>query len=153
MKTKTILCSILFLLVLGGCNPKIQQKENENAIIAFQESFIQMFQEKDVPKLVNRFMTDGSLKVPNNPIVIGHEALTGNYTFVTSLENFSLNLNLLEVFVSESGDMGYTLNDYEVRFDTPNGPFLEKGKSLIIYKKIKNEWKIAHESLSNSTSP
>ncbi|WP_291114234.1 YybH family protein [Flavobacterium sp. UBA6135] len=152
MKSKSLLVGLLLLFLCSTCSTNDQQKENERAVIAFQDSFIKLFQDKDVPKLVNRFTKDGSLKVPNNPILMGHEALTGNYTFVTSMENFSLQLKLISISVAKAGDMAYTLNDYEVGFDTPNGPFSEKGKSLIVYEKINGEWKIAHENLSNSSS-
>jgi len=155
MKTKrnsgifVLICCFAFY----SCSPNIDLESEKKAVLDFQKSFEKMFQEKNIEQLVNRFTKDGSVKIPGNPIAMGHEALKGNYSAISGMDNFQLTLKVISINMANSGDWAYTHNDYAVCFDTPNGSFSETGKSLIVYKKVKGEWKIVNENLSNNPTP
>jgi ketosteroid isomerase-like protein len=113
----------------------------------------QLFQNKDVGGLVDRFTEDGVLKLPGRPAVVGHEALRLSYEGTVMLENFELAIKPYVIKISENGDMAYVLAEYAVAFDTPEGLFYEHGISQITFLHVGGRWKIAAENLSPITKP
>lgn len=110
---------------------------------------VQLFEQKDVEGLVNRFTPEGTLKITGNPIVAGHEALRVNYTGVTQLEDFRISFDVVKIEISQAGDMAYALVNTDVSFITPGGSFADRGKSLIVFKRVNDQWKIAAENISS----
>jgi len=147
----------LFLLILSSCTtneepiadskPDYQQLETE--LREMMSYSMQVFSEKDLDGMVGRFAADGTLKIPNTPIVYGTEALREYYGNTLRLEDFKLDLNVIRIEIAEAGDMAYVLSDFDVSFFTPGGPFHDTGSSLIVFKRINDAWKIVSENLSS----
>jgi|SRR5690606_20828613 len=108
-----------------------------------------MMADHDVEGLVNRFTTDGKLKLPVSPLIQGHDALRQNYKANTELENFKLDIRTLDVEISEAGDMAYVVGEFDVSFSTPQGLVKDSGYTLLVLKRENNSWKIAAELLSS----
>jgi ketosteroid isomerase-like protein len=113
----------------------------------------QLFQNKDVGGLVDRFTEDGVLKLPGRPAVVGHEALRSNYEGTVALENFELVLKPYVIKISEKGDMAYALAEFAVSFNTAEGLFYDNGISQIVFVHLDGRWKIAAENLSPIAKP
>jgi ketosteroid isomerase-like protein len=109
---------------------------------------IELFKRKDVEGLVGRFTIDGTLKIPEAPLISGIEAIRGNYQSMMQLEHFDINLKIIKADIAEAGDLAYALADFTVSFQTPCGPFNDSGVTLQVFKRENNAWKIAAENLS-----
>lgn len=138
------------LMVITACNSKQDMQKLEAEVYELMEATIQMFSSNDLEGLVNRFAEDGSLKLPNNQIVVGHDALRINYENNLRLENFKINLDITKIELSQAGDIAIVLADYAVAFDIPVGKFQDEGKSLLVLKRIQDQWKIFAENLSSN---
>ena len=162
MKKVTTLFFGLAFLVLAAC----QQQKTENTIAepidlvgleqGIREVFelsTELFQNKDVGGLVDRFVADGVLKIPGRPPIVGHEALRANYEGTVALENFELTIEPYLIRISKSGDMAFALAEFAVSFNTPDGPFHEYGISQITFVLVDGRWKMAAENLSPITKP
>ncbi len=143
-----ILSSVL--LVNTGCEHETDFKKLESEVHKLINDSEIMFQDKNLEGLVNRFTADGTLKITNNPIVNGHNELRENYARTLQLENFNIDLEIIKIEISKSGDMASVLGEYSVVFDIPNGKFTDNGITLFTLKRINNEWKIAAENLSSN---
>ncbi|MFU8843569.1 MAG: YybH family protein [Bacteroidales bacterium] len=133
--------------VSGKDQPDIDQLKQE--VLDMFTLSMELFRNKDLDGLVNRFTGEGVIKIPRTPLIAGHEALRKYYTNTLQLENFDLDLRVTKVEVSTEGDMAYALADFEVSFETPMGPFLDKGNTLMVLKRADMNWKIAAEYLSS----
>jgi uncharacterized protein (TIGR02246 family) len=110
---------------------------------------MEVFRNKDLEGMVDRFTENGSLKIPNAPLISGRDAIRANYERTLQLEDFNLDLSVLDVKVSEAGDMAYAQAEFAVSFTTPGGPFSDKGITLMVLERQNNSWKIASENLSS----
>jgi len=151
-KHRLILILILStsLFMYNGCSSEPDVQKLESEIHDLLRVTVEMFNNKDLDGLVNRFTEDGSLKITDNPVVTGHEALKENYKNNLHLENFKIKLDPKKIDISKTGDMAYVLSDYAVSFDIPVGKFQDEGKSLIVLKRVNDKWKIAAENLSSN---
>jgi ketosteroid isomerase-like protein len=159
MKTTNLLHILFIALMLcstasfGNNIPNQPAAHSHNHLDAeLNELFAQsvrLFNSKDLDGLVNRFVSDGSLKLPNNELVEGHEGLRNFYTGTLQLENFNIELQPFKIQISEGGDMAWALANFKVSFDTPGGPFNDAGVSLLVFKREDGQWKIAAENLSS----
>ncbi len=160
---KTILkalSAIVLLLIVTACNnspcPETETSEvavnHEELIREVDELFERtktLMAEKDVEGLVNRFTTNGKLKLPVSPLIQGHDALRENYRATTELEDFKLDIKTLDIEISEAGDMAYVVGEFNVSFNTPQGLVQDTGISLLTLVREDNNWKIAAEVLSS----
>jgi ketosteroid isomerase-like protein len=110
---------------------------------------MEVFRNKDLEGMVGRFTENGSLKLPNAPLFSGRAAIRANYERTLQLEDFDLDLSMLDVKVSAAGDMAYAQAEFAVSFTTPGGPFSDKGITLMVLERVNNSWKIASENLSS----
>ena len=153
MKATAFITAILILfLITPACTHRTEKPDLAVLEAQVKDMFtlsMRLFEEKNLDGLVDRFTSDGTLKLPDAPVVKGHEALRNNYTGVIQLENFSIQLNPYHIEISETGDMAYALADFQVSFNTPGGPFSDQGTTLMVFKRVNGEWKIAAENLSS----
>jgi ketosteroid isomerase-like protein len=113
---------------------------------------VQMFADKDLDGLVNRFVAEGSIKLPNTPLVKGHEALRAYYSGTLQLRDFTLSIEPFEMNFSSDGEVAWVLANFAVSFTTPGGPFSDGGVSLLVFQLVDGKWKIAAECLSSGSS-
>jgi|GEM_PF-3483580 len=158
--TKLIL-PVLLLLFMFSCNnnpcpePQAHKKEvvdSERLKAEIEELFVltkKLMKEKDVEGLVKRFTANGKLKLPQSQHIQGHDALRENYKTTTELEDFKLDINTLNVEISEGGDMTSVLGEFTVSFNTPQGMIQDTGITLLTLVRENNRWKIASEVLSS----
>jgi len=139
----------MMLIVLSGCSQTPDPTQSEKEIRELVSNSVEMFKQKDVAKLVNRFTTDGNLKITGAPLVTGHEALKKNYENTVNLENFKITLNITKVEIAKSGDLAYAMGEYHVSFNVPGKQIVDKGITVLVLKKEKDGWKIATENLSS----
>ena len=50
--------------------------------------------------------------------------------------------------VSATGDLAYDIGKYRVDMEGPDGPVVEEGNYITLWKKIDGEWKLAGQSWS-----
>ncbi|MCR9183554.1 MAG: nuclear transport factor 2 family protein [Flavobacteriaceae bacterium] len=162
MKNQSNVFVIFSLLIfMASCNntpcpePEAHAKEiidKEQLKAEIEELFVKtqsLMSEKDVEGLVQRFTADGKLKLPQSPLIQGHDALRENYKTTTQLEDFKIDIKTLDVEISEAGDMASVVGEFTVSFNTPQGTVQDNGVTLLTLKRIDNSWKIAAEVLSS----
>lgn len=162
MKSKQLVLKVfilLFLVTACNNNPKPEPEAHEKETIdkgqlkaeiddLFELTYT-LFKEKDIDGLVDRFIPNGTLKLPISPLIQGHDALRENYQSTSKLEGFNLTINTLDVEISDLGDMAYVVGEFIVSFNTPQGLYEDTGITLMVLVRENNSWKIASEVLSS----
>jgi ketosteroid isomerase-like protein len=86
---------------------------------------------------------------PNMPPIKGLEAMRNFYSdFFKILD--SIEGDLIDINISESGDMAYAYGWFKMGFKSPDGPIEDEGKNLLVFRQINSKWKCVAGSFSTN---
>ena len=96
------------------------------------------------PAATVKFYTDDSVMLPQDaPIAEGQDAIAKVWRGYFDLPDFSLTFSPTKINVSSSGDMAYEIGRYALGFRGDKGLVQEKGKYVVVWKKVGGTWKAA----------
>ncbi|AXT63356.1 hypothetical protein D1816_24440 [Aquimarina sp. AD10] len=142
---KTLFLSVLAGLLLVSCTNKQtteQRKQEETNLMETSRKWSKAF---STEKYFSFIGEDGIMMAPDQPLLQGHEKIRNVLEQFQSLPGFNVTWEPQEVFVSNSGDLGYTIDKMLVNFDDTDGNTVNQFEKVVsIWKKDKNgEWKMA----------
>lgn len=152
---------VLPLLLLTGCsqtpapapiNPEAEAKALTDGEV---KAFIKDWSGKDVERIVSHYADDGSVELPNSPILTGKDAMRPALKQLMADPAESLTLTPAKVEVAKGGDLGYTQGTYVLTVTDPatRKVVTEKGKFVTIFRKqADGSWK-AIQDISNADAP
>jgi uncharacterized protein (TIGR02246 family) len=125
-----------------------------DAVRAADAAWLKAYQAKDVEKSAAFFGEEGSMLVPNNPVLTGRDAIAKFIARSFTARNYKIAWRPNKADVARSGELGYTSGTYELSFKDASGKaFADKGKYLMVWKKHANgAWKVLFD-ISNSDQP
>lgn len=148
----------LGLLILTGCSqaPAPDNREADARALRDGEvaAFVKDWSGKDADRIAAHYTDDGSLMVPNAPMMTGKEIGPGMKDALTD-PNWSLAMQPAQVEVSKGGDVGYTRGTYVLTATDPGSKKVatEKGRFLAIFRRqADGSWK-AIQDISNAEAP
>jgi ketosteroid isomerase-like protein len=157
----TTFCALGLLFATGCAQQPVAPDNRETDARALREgeaaAFIRDWSGKDVDRIVDHYSDDGSVMVPNLPIITGKDAMRKALKDVLADPNWSLALEIAQVEVSKSGDLGYVRGTYVNSMTDPAGKkkakVTEKGKFLTVFRKqAGGSWK-AVQDMNNADAP
>ena len=89
------------------------------------------------------YTSDGLLLPYNSPPIEGPKAIVEVWKSWGELPNVDINFGANRIEASSSGDIAYDYGWYTFAFDTDNGRVTDKGKYIVVWKKVGGAWKIA----------
>ena len=105
------------------------------------------------PAATVKFYTDDSVMLPQDaPVAEGHDAIAKVWRGYFDLPDFSLTFSPTKINVSSSQDMAYEIGTYALGFRGDKGLVQEKGKYVVVWKKVGGTWKAAAD-IFNSDGP
>lgn len=114
------------------------------ALVAAEEAF-------DWETAVTFFAPDVVVQPANAPQYQGREAHLEVYrTFPAMLE---FEGTMTRIVAAASGEMAYEYGVNRFVFDTPDGPFEDFGKYLVVWTKFEGEWFVTAISFSGNAPP
>lgn len=105
--------------------------------------WVKSFEQRDFATMEALFTPDSLLLSPNAPAVEGPKAVIEVWKSWAELPNVVVAWGADRVEVSSSGDMAYDYGWYIFDFDTENGRVKDKGKYIVVWKKVDGAWKVA----------
>jgi uncharacterized protein (TIGR02246 family) len=122
----------------------------ETQIRKIDKQWVAAVAKKD-PKAIAEFYTaDGAILPPGAPIAQGHDAIAKTWKGFVDLKDFSLTFAPTKISVAKAGDMAYEIGTYALSFKTDKGPVQEKGKYVVVWKKVGKTWKAAADIFNNN---
>lgn len=107
---------------------------------------------KDLEKMLEGVADDAILQVPNMPQIQGIKALREFYkAFLPTFDSMKGGPRHIEV--SSSGDMAWQYGSFSTGYKKPEGTVTDKGKYLMIWKKVDGKWKTVAFSVSSDNPP
>jgi len=105
---------------------------------------------KDPKAIAQFYTTDGAILPPGAPIAQGRAAIANVWKGFVGLKDFSLTFAPTKINVAKAGDMAYDLGTYALSFTSDKGPVQEKGKYVVVWKKVGTTWKVAADIFNNN---
>lgn len=112
--------------------------------------WVAAFKQRDFAMIEALYTLDGLLLPPNSPPIEGPKAIVGVWKSWSELPNVDVNFGAKRINVSSSGDMAYDYGWYTFAFDTDNGRIEDKGKYIVVWKKVGGVWKVAADILNTN---
>jgi uncharacterized protein (TIGR02246 family) len=122
---------------------------DEKAIYDLVGKWNQMIAAKDLEGVVNLYAPDGLIMPAGSPAAQGHPALKQVWTGMLGLPGLKATLTPIQVDVASGKDMAVERGRYELTTSGPNGPVTERGKYLVVWKKVGGDWKVAADMFSS----
>ncbi len=155
LRYTALLCS---LLALAGCSnvaPTENRDADTQAIKDTESAWVKDIATKDVDKWVQHYAEDGSVLLPNTPIITGRDNIRAALKPIVADPNFGLTFSANKVEVARSGDIGYSRGTYSMTVTDPKTkqPFTEHGKYLTVWRKAGDGKWLAVEDIDNTDAP
>ena len=105
--------------------------------------WVAAFKQRDFVMIEALYTSDGLLLSSNSPPIEGPKAVVEVWKSWRELPNVAIEFGANRIEVSSSGDMAYDYGWYTFAFDTDNGRFEDKGKYVVVWKRVDGAWKVA----------
>ncbi len=114
--------------------------------------WVEALKQRDFAMIEALYTSDGLLLPPNSPAIQGPKAIVEVWKSWAELPNVEITFGADRVEASSSGDMAYDYGWYIFAFDTDDGRVTDKGKYVVVWKKVGGAWKVAAD-IFNSNLP
>ncbi len=159
MKRHSLILLTLGFLISTGCSqaPAPDNREADARALRDGEvaAFVKDWGSKDADRIAAHYTDDGSLMVPNAPMMTGKDAIAKGMKDALADPNWSLAMQSVQVEVSRGGDLGYTRGTYVLTATDPASKKVatENGRFVAIFRKqADGSWK-AIQDISNAEAP
>jgi ketosteroid isomerase-like protein len=106
---------------------------------------------KDLGGLVALYADDAALFYADSPMVAGKDAIRVTWKSILDRPDSAMSTDLLEVEISDRGDLGFTRGFYSITMKDANGkPVTDAGEYAVVYKKLPDrKWRIIADNGSS----
>ena len=122
----------------------------EQQIGALNEGWLAAIAAKDVAAVAELYAEDGAILPPGSPIAEGRDAVAETWKGLFALPGFGLVFSPTRLEVASSGDMAYEIGNYELDFETDQGPLQDHGKYVVVWRKVDGAWKVAADIFNSN---
>jgi ketosteroid isomerase-like protein len=145
VKFNQVISVAVMMLTITACTQNtIDQQAEAEKLMELSRSWAKSVKDKDIEKMLSYWADDAIVMSPNEPSVVGIEALRGMVERSMKIPGFEINWEPQEAYVSKSGDLGYVIikNYMTMPVDTLGNTRTIFNKGVEIWKKQENgTWK------------
>lgn len=141
MKTGAGIPVLVVALGLGACVPDVQG--DAEAIKALDAEWGELVAAGEVGAIVALYAGDGLLMAPNEPAARGAAALRPFWERLAGQPGIELKITPSSINVAIGGDLAADIGTYSLSFDGADGRVEDRGKYVVVWRKIAGEWKVA----------
>lgn len=135
---------LLLFVSLWSCNEeKVDTKKEGEKLMEVSREWAKTAATNDVDKIVSYWSDDAVFFSADRPTLNGKKEIRQMVEGMSKIPGFKISWKPISASVSESGDMGYLIeeNAFTVN-DSAGNPHTTYGRAVTIWKKDKNgEWK------------
>jgi uncharacterized protein (TIGR02246 family) len=154
---RTLFRSILVLAIsisgFSGCHKEVADSriQDEDAIRAADAAALRTAKAGDVDGAIANYAEGASWLPPNSPMIKGKAAIREGWAKLIGSPGFNIDWQINKLEIARSGDLAYTIYEYQLAFDGPDGkPITDRGKDMAVWKKqADNTWKIVADTFNS----
>jgi len=137
-----------------GTAPGKASRKAVAEVRAADAAWLKAYQAKNVEKSAAFFGEQGSMLVPNTPILTGRGAIARFIARSFATQDYKIAWHPNKADVARSSEFGYTSGTYKLSFKDASGKAIaDNGKYLMVWKRRANgAWKVLFD-MSNSDRP
>ncbi|THH35614.1 YybH family protein [Neolewinella litorea] len=146
MRHSSFLQLLLFagcLMIVGCDNDSVDRDAEAEQLMQASRDWSNAAQARDVEKTLEFWAEDALVITAGQPDMQGREAIRGMIEGSFADPNFSISWEPVSAKISESGDMGYLIEDSRMTMaDSTGSPVVQEFRSVTIWKKqADGSWK------------
>jgi uncharacterized protein (TIGR02246 family) len=151
---KRLLAVSLFLFGVNGAGwaAAADLQVEADTIRDLNKSWVAAVQAKDAASITGLQAPDAVLMPANAAQATGRDAVGEAWKGLLAMPNLALTFAPATVHVADSADMAYEIGTYALGFDSDKGRIDDRGKYLVVWRKIGGDWKVAAD-IYNSVLP
>ena len=128
------------------------QQKTDPTLNKLAEAWTAAFNAKDAAKLAAFYTEDATLMPPNEPIVTGRSNIQA--WFQKAMDRGFSDGRLMPRESAPAGTQAYEVGTYSLNEKGAGGaPMTDKGKYVVVLKRVSGEWKIAHDIFNSDLPP
>jgi ketosteroid isomerase-like protein len=152
--------ALVGILLLAAGRPALGQGKTDPKLNELAAAFAAAFNAKDAAGVAAFYTDDAVVMAPNVPMLKGRSDIEAYYKQGFSQGGGTMRLHPFES--AASGSVAFEAGTSTLTIGNPSGQLLpgaggggrtEAGKYVVIYKRVKNEWKIAFDIFNNDAPP
>jgi uncharacterized protein (TIGR02246 family) len=124
----------------------------EQRIRELDVKWLEAMAAKDAEACAAFYADDGRIMPQNAPAAEGPKAIAEVWSGLFQLKDFSLTFEPTRIVVAEAGDMAYDIGTYSLAFTSEEGPVKDRGKYVVVWKKVGGDWKVAADIFNSDGS-
>ena len=149
--------ALVGILLLVAAGPASGQGNTDPALDKLAAAFAAAFNAKDAAGIAAFYTEDGVVMAPNMPMVRGRRDIEAYYKQGFSQVGGTIRLQPFES--ASSGTVAFEAGRSTLTAGNPSGQLVpgggsggrtQGGKYLVLYKRVKDEWKIAFDIFNNN---
>jgi ketosteroid isomerase-like protein len=130
----------------------VSAHDAEQQIRDLDAKWVAAFKARDFSTIEAIYAPDGLFLPPDAPPTEGAKAAAEIWKSWGELPNVEVTFGPLRVEVASSGDMAYDYGAYTFAFDGDKGRVIDKGKYVVVWKKLNGVWKVAADMFNSNGS-
>jgi ketosteroid isomerase-like protein len=131
------------LLAVASCAPTVDIAAERALLVEADRRYIETANAGDVEGLTALYADRATRYPPDGEPTSGPEAMRAFAEALASTPGFHLTATPLELEISRSGDMGYTLNELQLTTTGPDGtPVVQRLRDFHSWRKEGDRWEI-----------
>ena len=129
--------ALFVTIILFSCNNQHVDREAEGKkLMELSKEWSAAAATGDTAKILSYWADDAIMMSPGEPALKGKDAIRGMIAGTSKIPGFKISWEPLSVFVSESGDLAYMIEQNQITVNDSLGkPIVEKNKAVTIWKK------------------
>jgi len=108
---------------------------------------------RDMEASLSFMSSDVVIHTEGAPAIVGLEAARSLYEEFFKIPFIELEFLPREISIAESGELAYDVGPFNFVFDSDDGPLRTAAKSILIWKKIDEEWTCVALAFTGSAPP
>jgi ketosteroid isomerase-like protein len=143
---------VLALLVVPVCTTWSQPR-TDPALTKLAQEFAAAFNAGDATRVGSFYADDATLMPPNEPAIKGRQNIVA--WFKGGIDQGFTDFQLSPTESSTAGTQAFEAGTYSLTMKTGTGaaPTTDKGKYIVVYKRIGAEWKLAYDIFNSDLPP
>lgn len=127
---------------------------NVRTIFELNADWARMIDARDIDGIVSLYLPDGAFLLPGQPAFEGHAGVRAAWQAFFDLPEFALVFKPTVVEVSGDASFAMDKGSYRLSFQGPEGPVVEIGKYLVVWRaSADGTWKVAADMVNSDAPP
>ncbi|MCP4327713.1 MAG: DUF4440 domain-containing protein [Alphaproteobacteria bacterium] len=120
---------------------------------ALNADWVKLFKDKDAAAIAAFYADDGLFLPPNAAPIQGQGPIGEMWTTLTQMPGVAFSIATERLEIAASGDLAYDYGVYDLAYDGDNGRVTDRGKYVVVWKRVDGGWRVAADIFNSNGAP